>query len=171
MKHASWLVLSCSMMATGACSKSSDAPARYGTNADTQGNLVSVPLDPPRSGNTLPPINTASPSNPRTTKPAIGGGPSPQRSEALDVDEGALSSQKAGSRDADRALAAKIRQSLLADRSLSGLARSIDIATSGGTVTLRGVVSTMTEKSTIEAKARDAAGPSRVFNLLEVSSQ
>jgi hypothetical protein len=165
MKPASFIIFSSSILAAVACSKSSDAPPRYGTNTDAQGNLVFATSMPDPA-----PTNNAA-STPRTSRPAIGGGPQLRRSEALDVNEGASSSQQPGTKDADRALAAKIRQSLLADPSLSGLARSIEIATSGGTVTLRGVVSTVTEKNTIEAKATDAAGPSRVFNLLEVSSR
>ena len=166
MKLASFMVFSSSMLAAVACSKSSDAPPRYGTTADTQGNLV---LTNAASGPEHAQTGTTPASNPRTSQPAIGGGPLQRRSDAFDVDEGTLSSQPGG-RDADKALAAKIRQSLLADRSLSGLARSVDIATSGGTVTLRGLVSTMAERNNIEAKAIEAAGPTRVFNLLVVNS-
>jgi hypothetical protein len=166
MKLPTIMVLAFSMLGGMACSKSSDTPLRYGTTTDSQGNAVLTNASSPDDANTS---NTA-PRNPRTSRPAIGGGPVLERSEALDADDSALSSQKPGSKDADRALAVKIRQSLLADKSLSGLARSIEVATSGGTVTLRGVVSTLAEREIVGAKAIEAAGPSRVFNLVEVKS-
>ena len=104
MKLASVTVLSFSMLAAVACSKSGDAPARYGTTTDTQGNLV---FTTSTSGPDHAQTSNTPASNPRTSRPAIGGGPREQRSEALDVNEDALSSQKPGGQDADRALAAR----------------------------------------------------------------
>ena len=73
----------------------------------------------------------------------------PNAPNAFDVDEGALSSAEGRQQGSPTARSPPDpRQSLLADPSLSGLARSVDVATSGGTVTLRGVVSTIAEKTT-----------------------
>ena len=52
--------------------------------------------------------------------------------------------------------------------SLSTNAHNVKIVTSAGTVTLRGPVKSTEEKATIEAKAKQVAGVTRVDNLLEI---
>jgi hyperosmotically inducible protein len=70
--------------------------------------------------------------------------------------------------EADRQISATIRQAIVGDNSLSMNAHNVKIITSGGVVTLRGPVKSQQEKATIESKAKQVAGVTRVDNLLEV---
>jgi len=164
MKVPTMMLLASSMLGGVACS-SIDA-VRYGAATDSQGNAVLTNAS--NSGD--PKTHNSAARNPSTSRPAIGGGPVLRRSEAVGGDDSAVSSQKSGGTESDRALAAKIRQSLLADQSLSGMAKSVERFTSGGTVTLRGFVSPPAERDAVGATATDAAGASRVFNLVQVRS-
>jgi hyperosmotically inducible protein len=58
----------------------------------------------------------------------------------------------------DRALTAKIRRSIMADKSLSTYAHNIKIISQNGTVTLKGPVKSDDEKSAVVAKAVAVAG-------------
>jgi osmotically-inducible protein OsmY len=70
---------------------------------------------------------------------------------------------------ADRALTAKIRKSIMADKSLSTYAHNVKIISQNGTVTLKGPVRSDDELKTIVSKATDEAGSSdKVVNQLAV---
>jgi osmotically-inducible protein OsmY len=58
----------------------------------------------------------------------------------------------------DRELSKKIRQAIVADKSLSTYAHNVKIISRDGVVTLKGPVHSDVEKSTIEAKAAEIAG-------------
>jgi hyperosmotically inducible protein len=69
----------------------------------------------------------------------------------------------------DRMLTKKIRQSLIADDSLSTYGHNVKIITKNGMVTLKGPVHTEEEKSTIASKAAEVAGgQDKVTNQLTV---
>ena len=69
----------------------------------------------------------------------------------------------------DRMLTKKIRQSLVADKSLSTYGHNVKIITKGGMVTLKGPVRSEDEKSAIASKAAEVAGgPDKVTNQLTV---
>jgi hyperosmotically inducible protein len=68
----------------------------------------------------------------------------------------------------DREITQKIRQSLMADKSLSTYAHNVKIITQGGQVTLKGPVKDQNEKETIATKAADIAGTGKVDNQLTV---
>ena len=69
----------------------------------------------------------------------------------------------------DRMLTKKIRQSLIADKSLSTYAHNVKIITKGGMVTLKGPVRSEDEKSAIASKAAEVAGGAdKVTNQLTV---
>lgn len=69
----------------------------------------------------------------------------------------------------DRQLTKKIRQSLIADKSLSTYGHNVKIITKDGMVTLKGPVRSEDEKSAIAAKAAEVAGSSdKVTNQLTV---
>jgi osmotically-inducible protein OsmY len=68
----------------------------------------------------------------------------------------------------DRDLMQKIRQSIMADNSLSTYAHNVKIISRNGKVTLKGPVRTDAEKQTIEAKAVEVAGTGNVTNDLTV---
>lgn len=69
---------------------------------------------------------------------------------------------------ADRTLAAKIRQALVSDKSLSTYGHNVKIIVVGGAVTLKGPVHTEAEKQSIGAKASEIAGQGKVTNEITV---
>jgi len=70
---------------------------------------------------------------------------------------------------ADRALTAKIRKSVVADKSLSTYAHNVKIISQNGTVTLKGPVHSDDEVTSIMAKATEVAGsPDKVVNQMSV---
>ena len=69
----------------------------------------------------------------------------------------------------DRELTKKIRQSIVADKSLSTYGHNVKIIAENGMVTLKGPVKSDEEKSTIASKAAEAAGgQDKVTNQLTV---
>ncbi len=71
----------------------------------------------------------------------------------------------------DLKLTAAIRQSVMADKTLSVDAHNVKIVTVNGYVTLNGVVRSDSEKLSIEAKAVNIAGADKVRNDLQVAPQ
>jgi osmotically-inducible protein OsmY len=69
----------------------------------------------------------------------------------------------------DLALTARIRRALLEDKRLSMPAHNVKIITQNGVVTLRGTVTSDTEKEAVAAKAREIAGATMVSDSLTVS--
>ena len=70
---------------------------------------------------------------------------------------------------ADRDLCAKIRKSVIADKSLSTYAHNVKIISQDGTVTLKGPVRSDDEVKSIVAKATDVTGSAdKVVNQLSV---
>jgi hyperosmotically inducible periplasmic protein len=70
---------------------------------------------------------------------------------------------------ADRNLTAKIRKSVMADKTLSTYAHNVKIISQNGIVTLKGPVHSAEEVKSIMAKAVDAAGgPDKVVNQMSV---
>ena len=68
----------------------------------------------------------------------------------------------------DRDLTKKIRQSLMADKSLSMYGHNIKIISQNGAVTLKGPVHSEEEKQAIASKAVEIAGQDKVSNQLTV---
>jgi hyperosmotically inducible protein len=73
--------------------------------------------------------------------------------------------------EADRTVTQQIRRAVVADDSLSTMAKNVKIITTDGVVTLRGSVQSAHEKEAIETKARQFAGINQVENQLEVKGQ
>ena len=70
---------------------------------------------------------------------------------------------------ADRMTTKKVRQALIADKSLSTYAHNVKIITQNGVVTLKGPVGSQEEKQEIASKAADVVGsPDKVSNQLTV---
>jgi osmotically-inducible protein OsmY len=70
---------------------------------------------------------------------------------------------------ADRALTAKIRKAVIADKGLSTYAHNVKIISQNGTVTLKGPVHSDDEVTSIIAKATErAGGPDKVVNQMSV---
>jgi len=69
----------------------------------------------------------------------------------------------------DRMLTKKVRQALIADKSLSTYAHNVKIIAENGKVTLKGPVHSEEEKQSIASKAAEVAGgPDKVTNDLTV---
>jgi osmotically-inducible protein OsmY len=68
----------------------------------------------------------------------------------------------------DREMTKKIRQDVVADKSLSTYGHNVKIIASNGRVTLKGPVHTEEEKQAIEEHARKYAGDGNVDNQLTV---
>src|ERR1700723_4118829 len=77
--------------------------------------------------------------------------------------------QKANRSDQD--ITQQIRQSIMKDKSLSTYAHNIKIITQNGQVTLKGPVRSEDEKRTVEAKAAEIAGESKVTSELNIKPQ
>jgi hyperosmotically inducible periplasmic protein len=73
--------------------------------------------------------------------------------------------------EADRPLTQEIRKAVVADDSLSTLAKNIKIITVDGVVTLRGPVQSPQEKEIIQTKAQQIAGIDKIDNQLEVKER
>lgn len=72
---------------------------------------------------------------------------------------------------ADMEVTRRIREAVVADKSLSTNAHNVKIITIDGTVTLRGPVESETERSKIVATAQQLAGKNKVDNKLEVTGK
>lgn len=73
--------------------------------------------------------------------------------------------------ETDRTLTQEIRKAVVADDSLSTMAKNIKIITIDGVVTLRGPVQNLQEKANIETKAQRIAGLDKIDNQLEVTGR
>ena len=86
-----------------------------------------------------------------------------------DRDPGEVTADQQKVNPADRALTAKIRQAVMADKSLSTYAHNVKIISQGGTVTLKGPVRSNAEVESIVSKATaSAGGADKVVNQLSV---
>ena len=80
----------------------------------------------------------------------------------------ARTADQQSSASADRELTAKIRRSLIADKSLSTYGHNVKIITQQGAVTLKGPVHSEQEKQAIASKAEEVAGQGKVTDQLTV---
>jgi hyperosmotically inducible protein len=86
-----------------------------------------------------------------------------------DQDPGEATADQQKMNAADRDNAAKIRRSVMADKSLSTYAHNVKVISQNGTVTLKGPVRSDEEVRSIVSKATDVTGsPDRVINKMSV---
>jgi hyperosmotically inducible periplasmic protein len=86
-----------------------------------------------------------------------------------DQDPGAATADQQKMNPADRALTAKIRKSVMADKGLSTYAHNVKIVSQDGTVTIKGPVHSDDEVTSIMAKATEATGsPDKVINQMSL---
>ncbi len=104
--------------------------------------------------------------------PALAQQPAPDNTKANERDRaaGAVTADQQKENASDRALAKKIRQSLMNDKSLSMYAHNVKIVAQDGQVTLKGPVRSEHEKKSIETKATKIAGAGHVTNEITVAS-
>jgi hyperosmotically inducible protein len=95
--------------------------------------------------------------------------PDDSKSNKVDASNSAATADTQSNSAADIDLTKRIRQSVMADKSLSTYAHNVKIVTNGGRVTLNGVVRSEAEKSAIEMKAADVAGKQKVTSELNVN--
>ncbi|MDP9127338.1 MAG: BON domain-containing protein [Pseudomonadota bacterium] len=77
---------------------------------------------------------------------------------------------QAGNQLSDRDVMQKIRQAIIADKSLSTYGHNVKVISQNGKVTLKGPVNSDQEKASIEAKAVDVVGDGNVVNNLSVKT-
>jgi hyperosmotically inducible periplasmic protein len=70
---------------------------------------------------------------------------------------------------ADRDLAAKIRESVIADKSLSTYAHNVKIIVQNGVITLKGPVRSEAERNAVQAKAKQFADSATIENQMTVA--
>jgi hyperosmotically inducible protein len=75
-----------------------------------------------------------------------------------DRDAGQPTADQQKENRSDREMAKKIRQSIMADKSLSSYAHNVKIISQNGTVTLKGPVKSEDEKTSVMSKAVAVAG-------------
>jgi len=97
--------------------------------------------------------------------------PDNTRINVRDRDQGSLTAGQQSENKSDLELTRRIRKAVVADKSLSMLAKNVKIVSTNGIVTLRGPVSTTADKSTIVAKAQAIAGSDKVNDQIEVKSK
>jgi len=85
-----------------------------------------------------------------------------------DRSEKELTADQQGETKEDREITQKIRQAVIADKSLSTYAHNLKIITVGGLVTLKGPVKSQEEKRTIEEKAAQIAGNGKITSEIDV---
>ena len=86
--------------------------------------------------------------------------------------QGEVTADQQRTNGADRDLTAKIRKSIVDDKSLSTYAHNVKIVSQNGTVTLKGPVRSDAEMKAIVDKAAEVAGdPSKVVNEMSVAPE
>jgi hyperosmotically inducible protein len=86
-----------------------------------------------------------------------------------DRNPGEVTADQQNANGGDRALAAKIRTSVVADKALSTYAHNVKIISQAGVVTIKGPVRSEAEVKSIMDKATAAAGgPDKVVNQMSV---
>jgi osmotically-inducible protein OsmY len=113
---------------------------------------------------------TANPTE-RTTAPPAQTAPDNTGRNVRDRGGATLTPGDQSESETDRTLTQQIRKAVVADDSLSTMAKNIKIITVDGVVTLRGPVQSSQEGAAIQAKAQQIAGIDRIDNQLEVKGR
>jgi osmotically-inducible protein OsmY len=108
-------------------------------------------------------------SEPNSAAPAPTTAPDNSKSNKLDPSNTSATAGTQSNHSTDVDLTKRIRQSLMADKSLSTYAHNVKIVTLNGSVTLNGVVRSDEEKNVVEMKAAAVAGKDKVTNDLKIA--
>jgi hyperosmotically inducible periplasmic protein len=95
--------------------------------------------------------------------------PDNAKTNKVDVSNAPATADAQSNSAADLDMTKRIRQSLMADKSLSTYAHNIKIVTVNGRVTLNGVVRSQDEKGVVELKAANIAGENKLTSDLKVA--
>lgn len=105
---------------------------------------------------------------------AVGAGqsqtPAPDNTKANKTQKEGATADQGKNNESDRTIMQKIRQAVMADKSLSTYAHNVKIISQNGQVTLKGPVRSAEEKTTIEQKAVEVAGAGKVTNELTIKA-
>ena len=108
---------------------------------------------------------------------AIGGGtaragqaqpPAADNTKANKSANNGVTADQGKNNQSDRVIMQKIREAVIADKSLSTYAHNVKIISQNGQVTLKGPVRSEAEKTTIEQKAVDVVGAGKVTNEITI---
>jgi osmotically-inducible protein OsmY len=91
------------------------------------------------------------------------------KSNKVDQSNMSATADNQSNRSTDVGLTKRIRQSVIADKSLATYAHNVKIVTVNGNVTLNGVVRSDQEKHAVEMKAVALAGKDKVTNDLKIA--
>jgi hyperosmotically inducible periplasmic protein len=108
-------------------------------------------------------------SDANSTAPAPATAPDNSKSNKSDQSNMSATADSQSNHSSDVDLTKRIRQSVVADKSLSTYAHNVKIVTLNGSVTLNGVVRSDEEKDAVEMKAVALAGKDKVTNALKVA--
>lgn len=108
-------------------------------------------------------------SDANSAAPASTAAPDNSKSNKLDSSNTSATAGAQSNHSTDVDLTKRIRQSLIADKSLSTYAHNVKIVTLNGSVTLNGVVRSDEEKNAVEMKATAVAGKDKVTNDLKIA--
>jgi len=100
---------------------------------------------------------------------AVAQAPDNSKTNQRDRDDRSATADQQKMSKADTDLVRKIRQAVVADKSLSVYAHNVKIIAQDGQVTLRGPVRTNAERDSIQQKAATIAGEDKIANQLEVA--
>jgi hyperosmotically inducible periplasmic protein len=95
--------------------------------------------------------------------------PDNTKTNKQDRAKGAATADQQKENASDREITQKIRQALMADKSLSTYAHNVKVIAQDGQVTLKGPVRSENEKKIIEAKAIEVAGAGHVSNQITIA--
>lgn len=95
--------------------------------------------------------------------------PDNAKSNQVDESNKTANADRQTNNSTDLDLTKRIRQSVIADKSLSTYAHNVKIVTIHGHVTLNGVVRSEEEKGAVASKATDIAGRDKVTDELKVA--
>jgi hyperosmotically inducible periplasmic protein len=95
--------------------------------------------------------------------------PDNAKSNKVDASSATSTADAQTNNASDLDLTKRIRQSVIADKSLSTYAHNIKIVTVNGNVTLNGVVRSEDEKAAVEMKAANVAGKNKVSSELKIA--
>ena len=107
--------------------------------------------------------------NSTAAAPAPATAPDNSKSNKSDQSNMSATADTQSNHSSDVDLTKRIRQSVMADKSLSTYAHNVKIVTLNGSVTLNGVVRSDEEKNAVEMKAAAIAGKDKVTNDLKVA--
>ena len=100
---------------------------------------------------------------------ATGAAPDNAATNKRDSDNTAPTADQQKNSQSDVDLAARIRRSIVGDKSLSTYAHNVKIIAQNGHVTLKGPVHSEAEKNTVEQTASSIAGRENVHNEIEIA--